>query len=688
MNAEAIIDVRGMTKRFGDRTVVDHVDLTVRAGEIYGFLGPNGSGKTTFLRLLCGLLKADEGSGTCLGYDVISESELIKREVGYMTQRFSFWEDLSIEENLDFVARMYEMKQRRATVRQSIEELGLAGREKQLAGQLSGGWKQRLALAACLIHRPKLLLLDEPTAGVDPKARRDFWEQIHVLSARGLTFLITTHYMDEAERCHRLAYLAFGKLLARGTADEVVDAGRPNDLVRARPRLAPTGGETAPRSGCATGGGVRERAPCEQQRRGCLGARHRGLPPAALRLGGNFAGPRGRVHQFDGHRAGQLRPMSAHPKFSFARLRGIIVKEFTQMRRDRLTFAMMLGIPLLQLTLFGYAINADPRHLPVAVLMADHGPQGRTLLYAMKNSTYFNFVREAQTETEAHDLLARGQVQFVVNIPQNFSRDLLRGERPAILVEADATDPVATGNALSSLGALFNHALQHDLKGPLASLAATNGPIDLRIHALYNPEAVTQYNIVPGLMGVILTMTMIMITGLAITRERERGTMENLLSMPTRPSEVLIGKIVPYIFVGYVQVAVILLAAWFLFHVPMQGSILLLLVVALVFIAANLAMGITFSTIAKNQLQAMQMTFFVFLPSILLSGFMFPFRGMPQWAQWIGEIFPLTHFLRIVRGILLKGNGLEEVMLELWQLALFAAIVLTIGIKRYRQTLD
>ena len=222
MNGEPVIDVRGMTKRFGDRTVVDHVDLTVRTGEIFGFLGPNGSGKTTFLRMLCGLLRADDGSGTCLGHDVIAESEAIKREVGYMTQRFSFWEDLSIAENLDFVARMYEVKNRRQTVRESLEQLGLAGRKNQLAGQLSGGWKQRLALAACLIHKPKLLLLDEPTAGVDPKARRDFWDEIHRLAGEGLTVLITTHYMDEAERCHRLAYIAYGKLLTHGTVDEVV----------------------------------------------------------------------------------------------------------------------------------------------------------------------------------------------------------------------------------------------------------------------------------------------------------------------------------------------------------------------------------------------------------------------------------------------------------------------------------
>jgi ABC-2 type transport system permease protein len=380
--------------------------------------------------------------------------------------------------------------------------------------------------------------------------------------------------------------------------------------------------------------------------------------------------------------------MSGRSGFSARRLGAIIVKEFTQMKRDRLTFAMMLGIPVIQLLLFGYAINSDPRHLPAAVLSADHGPQARTILTALKNSTYYDFTREVKTEREGRNLLARGQVQFVVNIPQNFSRDLVRGDRPAILVEADATDPAATGQALGTLSALFDQALANDLKGPLAFLARTNSPVNVQVHALYNPEVITQYNIVPGLMGVILTMTMVMITGLAITRERERGTMETLLSMPTRPSEVLVGKIVPYIMVGYVQISIILLVAHTLFRVPMLGSIPLLLAAAFVFIAANLSLGITISTIAKNQLQAMQMTFFFFLPSILLSGFMFPFRGMPAWAQGIGEVFPLTHFLRIVRGILLKGNGLADVTRDVWPLALFAAIVLTVGVKRYRQTLD
>jgi ABC-2 type transport system permease protein len=380
--------------------------------------------------------------------------------------------------------------------------------------------------------------------------------------------------------------------------------------------------------------------------------------------------------------------MSRRPPFSPARFWAIVVKEFIQMRRDRVTFGMMVGVPLIQLVLFGLAINSDPKQLPTAVLLADQGPQGRSLLYGIQNSGYFDFVRRLQTEAEAEEVLARGEVQFVVNIPQNFTRDLLRGDRPAVLVEADATDPAATSNAVGALRTVVSTALRQDLKGPLAFLDGAEEPVELRVHPRYNPEAVTHYNIVPGLMGVVLTMTMIMITGLAITRERERGTMENLLSMPTRPFEVMTGKILPYIVVGYVQVGLILLASYCFFRVPMVGNVLLLLGVTLVFIAANLAVGITFSTLAQNQLQAVQMTFFFFLPSLLLSGFMFPFRGMPQWAQVLGELFPLTHFLRIVRGILLKGNGFEEAALQLWQIALFAAVALLIRVKRYRQTLD
>ena len=285
-------------------------------------------------------------------------------------------------------------------------------------------------------------------------------------------------------------------------------------------------------------------------------------------------------------------------------------------------------------------------------------------------------------------MLATGRAQFVVTIPQDFSRRLVRGERPALLVEADATDPQATGNAIAALSQLGQSALVHDLTGPLALLAAQPNAFEVRIHPLYNPEAVTQYNIVPGLMGVILTMTMVMMTGLAITRERERGTMENLLATPATALEVMTGKIVPYVAIGLVQVSIILFLARALFGVPMVGSFGLLYSAVLLFIAANLTLGLTFSSLARNQLQAMQMTFFFFLPSMLLSGFMFPFRGMPGWAQAIGEVLPLTHFLRIVRGILLKGNGFSEVLPEAWPLLVFMLVVMALGLRAFRSTLD
>jgi len=374
--------------------------------------------------------------------------------------------------------------------------------------------------------------------------------------------------------------------------------------------------------------------------------------------------------------------------FSFARFWAVLTKEFVQMRRDRLTFAMMVGVPIMQLILFGFAINSDPKSLPTAVLAADNSVYARTLVRAIENSGYFRVVQHLSSEAEADRALAMGTVQFVVTIPENFSRKLERGERPVLLVEADATDPAATSNAIAALLTINQNALNRDLAGALHDLQYPVPAFELRVQRRYNPEGITQYNIVPGLLGVVLTMTMVMMTSLAVTREYERGTMENLLATPVRPIEVMIGKIVPYIIVGYIQVTVILLAAKLLFAVPMLGSLALLSVVLILFIAANLAIGYTFSTLAKNQMQAMQMTFFFFLPSMLLSGFMFPFRGMPQWAQWLGEALPLTHFLRIVRGILLKGNGFSDIAPNMWPLALFLLIAGTIALTRYRETLD
>jgi len=375
-------------------------------------------------------------------------------------------------------------------------------------------------------------------------------------------------------------------------------------------------------------------------------------------------------------------------RFSFARIGAVLRKELVQMRRDRLTLAMIVGVPMMQLFLFGFAINSNPKHLPTAVSISDPGTYADSIVAGLQNSSYFEVVKATNSPEVARRMLSQNQVSFVVEIPADFSRDLVRGAHPQILIESDATDPAAGSQATAALGQLFTDALRDDLKGPLAGRAQTPPAFDVVIHPLYNPEAITQYNIIPGLLAVILTMTMVLMTCLALTRERERGTYENLLAMPVKPLELMIGKIAPNVAVGAVQSTLILLIAKFVFGVPMIGSLTLLAGCLLIFITANLAVGYTFSTIAQNQLQAMQMTMFFLLPAILLSGFAFPFRGMPVWAQWLGEILPATHFLRVVRGILLKGNGWVEIWPDVWPLLLFLFIAGSLALLRFRRTLD
>lgn len=370
------------------------------------------------------------------------------------------------------------------------------------------------------------------------------------------------------------------------------------------------------------------------------------------------------------------------------RLMAMIGKEARQLRRDRLTFMMMFGMPIMQLVLFGYAINNDPKGLPTAIIAYEHSSLSRALVSAFGNTGYFAFTRDVATEAEADNLLQRGDVQFVITMPPDLTRRLVRREKPQIAIEADATDPATIGGALSAVNQALSQTLARELAGPLASLRAGAQPVDVILHRRYNPEGITRYNVVPGLLGVILTMTMVMMTALAVTREYERGTMENLLAMPVRPIEVMIGKIVPYILIGTMQVVVILIAARVLFGVPFEGSPLLFIAGTLLFITVSLAIGFTFSTVAQNQLQAVQMSFFFLMPSILLSGFAFPFRGMPVWAQTLGECLPVTHFLRIVRGVMLKGASFDQVAPEIATLALMLVVIGSVAMARYKVTLD
>ncbi len=366
------------------------------------------------------------------------------------------------------------------------------------------------------------------------------------------------------------------------------------------------------------------------------------------------------------------------------RTAAMLIKEFIQLKRDRVSFAMIVMIPLMQLLLFGYAINTTPRHLPTAVLLQEQSDLGRSILKALENTKYFEVTRILRDEDEFDRVLASGSVLFAIEIPTNFERAVRRGDRPALLVAADATDPVASGSAISALGQVVQSALAHDRAVPDTPVM----PFEIRTHARYNPAGATQLNIVPGLVGTILTMTMLIFTALSVTREIERGTMESLLSMPITPIEIMLGKIIPYVIVGFVQAALIIGIGILLFSVPLLGSLAMLALLSTLFISTNLSVGYTFSTIAQNQLQAMQMSMMFFLPNILLSGFMFPFAGMPVWAQWIGEFLPLTHYLRIVRAIMLKGATMADLQTDALALAGLMLIAMTIAVTRFRRTLD
>lgn len=374
--------------------------------------------------------------------------------------------------------------------------------------------------------------------------------------------------------------------------------------------------------------------------------------------------------------------------FSPGRLGAVLAKEFVQMRRDRITFAMMLVVPIVQLLLFGYAINNDPKGLPAAVLALGQDRYTRSVVAALEVSGYYRFAKRPESAAEAQSLMARGAISFLVTIPSDFGMRVERGDEPRILVEADATDPAASSNAVGALQTIASRALTRALGTEELKREQSESALSFVVHRRYNPEGITQYNIVPGLLGVILQMTMVMMTAMALTREIERGTMENLLAMPATPGEIMLGKVLPYLAVGSVQVAVVLSAAKLLFGVPFLGSLGLLLTCVTIFVLALVLLGYTISTMARTQLQAMQLTFFFFLPSLLLSGFMFPYAGMPLWAQWLGEIFPLTHFLRVVRAIMLKGADLGDIGLEVLYLSIFVPLYAGIALLRFRSTLD
>ena len=375
-------------------------------------------------------------------------------------------------------------------------------------------------------------------------------------------------------------------------------------------------------------------------------------------------------------------------KSSLRRIWAILLKELIQLKRDRTTLGMIVLIPIMQLLLFGYAINSNPKNMPTAILSEDNSVITRSFVTALKNSEYFSIGYDISSEKEGRSLLQEGRISFLITVPENFSRDLVRGDKPDLLVEADATDPIATSGAIGAISGIMESVIRRDLTGALGTLQAKPVPFQVQVHKLYNPEGLTRYNIIPGLIGIVLTMTGVMMTALALTRERERGTMENLLAMPVKPMEVMIGKIAPYIIICYIQSFIIVATAMTLFQVPVLGSITLFSLALFIFIICNLAWGFTLSAIAQNQMQTTQMSFFILLPSILLSGFVFPFQGMPEWAQALGSCLPMTYFVRIARGIMLKGSDFSEIWPHIWPLLIFMMVMTAIAMKVYRRTLD
>jgi len=833
VDPDIAIEVEGLTKRFNGRAVVNRLTMQVRRGQIYGFLGCNGSGKTTTIRMLGGLLSPDEGTGHCFGHDIRGGGDIIKRCVGYMTQRFSLYEDLSVRENLEFVARIYGLPDPECAAAGMIERMGLGARGSQIAGTLSGGWKQRLALAACMLPSPRLLLLDEPTAGVDPVARREFWQEIHDLAAEGLTVLVSTHYMEEAERCHEIAYIAAGELVIKGTVDDVIAGSRLVTYTVTGERLAELAAEigscsaidtvapfgnslhvsardqrdlevaTAPWRADPTWHWERSRASLEDvfidltnQRRDChASGRHHGydlgagldLDAAASdqqrtsdtresniwpsdtcgseiliasrshlqrqRLIGSHSatapfaltqdvqvsererGTKGSRMlaslQFDlaeaglmapelygqrgvplqarptwrpGHagrrpRGRSLVPASLLPFMTFCqtwlaalwrplgsrgRIAAMVRKEAAHLLRDRLTLAMLLVFPLSELVMFGYAIDTKPHDLPTAVLLHEQSDVGRAILSALQNTRYFKITREFTDQADFDRAFASGEVLVGIEVPRGFERALRRGETPALLLAADATDPVTTGSALAALGPLVASALQNERALP----PQTQPAFEIRQHSRYNPASVTQFNIVPGLLGTILTIATLSITALSVTREFERGTMESLLAMPIAPFEIMLGKMLPYLGIAFLQAVLILSAGVLLFRVPVLGDLALLAMLTALFIITNLMVGYTLSTLAKTQLQAAQLATVFVMPNMMLSGFMFPFAGMPAWAQMVGQCLPLTHFIRMVRAILLKGSELTDLRSDaIWLVALML-LTMTFATTRFRRTLD